>query len=219
MGSPVGDFFKVTLLTGQRREEVSTMRWIDLDFDHKIPMRDGNKELLINCPIWTLPGTSTKNGKVHAVPLAPAVVDILKAMPRKAIKLAEGGTQLSPWVFTVGGERPISGYSKAKSRIDQKITAALAEQADPPLEPWTIHDLRRTAATEMGRLEVQRFIIGKVLNHTDRTITGRYDKFEYLKEKRHALNTWAAYVDGLVNPKPAAEVADLSAARTARESA
>jgi hypothetical protein len=68
----------------------------------------------------------------------------------------------------------------------------------------------------MGRLEVQRFVIGKVLNHTDRSITGRYDKFEYLKEKRHALAVWAAYVDGLVNPRPAGDVADLSAVRAAR---
>jgi integrase len=216
IGTPIGDFFKVALLTGQRREEVATMRWADLDFDYKIPMRDGNKEVLLDCPVWTLPGTSTKNGKIHVVPLAPAVVEILKAMPRKAVKLESGGTASSPWVFTIGGDRPISGYSKAKIRIDDKITAARAEDGEPALDPWTIHDLRRTAATEMGRLEVQRFVIGKVLNHTDRSITGRYDKFEYLKEKRHALAVWAAYVDGLVNPRPAGDVADLSAVRAAR---
>lgn len=216
MGAPFGDFFKIALLTGQRREEVATMRWADLDFEHKIPVKDSNKQLTMDCPIWTLPAESTKNGKIHVVPLASEVVEILEAIPHKAMKLPSGGTQPSPWVFTTGGERPISGYSKAKLSIDAKITAAFAENEQPPLAPWTIHDLRRTAATEMGRLEVQRFTISKVLNHTDRTITGRYDKFEYLREKRHALNTWARYVDGLVNPKPSADVTDLSEARSVR---
>jgi len=58
-------------------------------------------------------------------------------------------------------------------------------------EPWTIHDLRRTMSTNLGRLGVSRFIIGRVLNHADQTVTGIYDRYEYLDEKRHALALWA----------------------------
>jgi integrase len=44
---------------------------------------------------------------------------------------------------------------------------------------WTPHDLRRTASTIMGRIEVPRFIIDRVLNHTDATTGGIYDRFTY----------------------------------------
>ena len=189
MGAPVGDFFRVAMLTGQRRDEVATMRWEDLDLDEKL---------------WTIPKESTKAGKAHIVPLAPFVVELLKAMPRKSAPAPRGGVQPSPWVFTVGGVRPISGHSKAKARIDAKIAAAMPENADA-LPGWTIHDLRRSTATGMGRLGVSRLIIGKVLNHSDRSVTGVYDRFQYLDEKRHALNVWAQYVDGLVNPRAAAD--------------
>ena len=56
----------------------------------------------------------------------------------------------------------------------------------PDLEPWTIHDLRRTVGTGLGKLGISRFIIARVLNHADRTVTAIYDRHEYLDEKRHA---------------------------------
>jgi integrase len=201
MGAPVGDFFRVVLLTGQRREEVASMRWADLDLEKTL---------------WVIPKEKAKGKRAHVVPLAPSVVDILNTTPQKSITLPNGGTQPSPWVFTVSGENAISGFSKAKQRIDKKIADARAEAGAEPIVHWTTHDLRRTCATEMGRLSVSRFIIGKVLSHADRTVTGVYDRFQYLEEKRHALKVWAQYVDGLVNPRPPAEVADLKEARAAR---
>ena len=62
------------------------------------------------------------------------------------------------------------------------------------LAPWTIHDLRRTAATEMGRLGFSRFVIGRILNHADASITAIYDRHGYLDEKRSALEAWENYV-------------------------
>jgi integrase len=76
------------------------------------------------------------------------------------------------------------------------------------LAPWTIHDLRRTAATEMALLGVSRFIISKVLNHSDRSVTGIYDRHAYLAEKRDALQTWASHLGNLTRP-PSANVVPL----------
>jgi integrase len=70
----------------------------------------------------------------------------------------------------------------------------------PALEPWTIHDLRRTIGTGLGKLGISRFIIARVLNHADRTVTGIYDRHEYLAEKRSALDAWAAYLRNLITP-------------------
>lgn len=189
LGTPINQFLRALILLGQRREETAGMRWADLDFEAKT---------------WTIPAELTKAGRVHVVPLPPAVVDMLKAMPRKTFINADKKAESSRYVFTVGGKASISNYSAIKARLDAKITATLKEaDADAkPLAPWTVHDLRRTAATEMGRLGVSRFIIGKVLNHSDRSVTGIYDRHSYLAEKRNAMETWASYVDGLINPKP-----------------
>ena len=68
------------------------------------------------------------------------------------------------------------------------------------MEPWTIHDLRRTVGTGLGKLGISRFIIARVLNHADRTVTGIYDRYEYLNEKRHALDAWGQYLENLIAP-------------------
>lgn len=161
------------------------MRWADLDLEAKT---------------WTLTAEQTKAGRSHVLPLSEAALAILAAAPRKAVKIAGKLTQ-SPFVFTTGGAAPISGFSRAKASIDAKISKARAERGEAPMESWGIHDLRRTAATEMGRLGTPEFIIGKVLNHSSRTVTGQvYNRYEYLDEKRHALELWGAYVERLVSP-------------------
>ena len=180
---PVGPFFKMVMLTGQRREEVATMAWADIDLEEKV---------------WTIPAEVTKAGRSHAVPLSPAVMALLKALPRKTTRDAKGKLAASPHVFTTSGRAPISGYSGAKRRLDAKTAEARTKAKLEPMAPWTIHDLRRTAATEMARLAVPRLTIGKVLNHADRSVTAIYDRHGYLAEKRHALEAWAGYLEGLV---------------------
>ena len=50
----------------------------------------------------------------------------------------------------------------------------------------------------MGKLGVSRFIQDRVLNHVDNTLQGRYDRYEYLAEKREALDKLGAYITKLV---------------------
>jgi integrase len=165
---PFGPWFRLLLITGQRRSEVSRMRCADLDLERAV---------------WTLPAAATKAGRAHIVPLAPLAVDLLRSLPR----------MLGPYVFsTDGGEKPIRGFAKAKVRLDRGISEAAA--------PWTIHDLRRTAASGMASLGSGRFVIGKVLNHSDRSVTAIYDRHEYLGEKRRALETWAEHLHNLTRP-------------------
>ncbi len=178
---PFGPFFRLALLTGQRRDEVGGMRWADLDLD---------------AGTWTLAAEATKAGREHVVPLTASAIEILQRLPRKA-HATDRGVKPSPYVFTMAGDMPVSGFSRAKRRLDQAIAKARDGAA---LAPWTIHDLRRTVATEMGRLGVSRFVIGRVLNHADRAVTGIYDRYTYLDEKRHALDVWAQYLGNLTQP-------------------
>jgi integrase len=206
LGYPFGPFLQMALATGQRREEVAGMRWQDID------EAEGT---------WTLPSESTKPGRAHIVPLAPLAMDILREARQSAMQLVgqlandpAGAPKLPEYVFTTRGDRPISGYSKAKARLDDAVARARAEAAarenrkPEPIAPWTIHDLRRTVATGLGKLNVSRFIIGRVLNHADRSVTGIYDRHEYLDEKRRALDAWATYLRNMI-AEPAVNVVQL----------
>jgi len=185
LGYPMGAFFRLVMLTGQRREEVATMAWADIDLDAKV---------------WAIPAEVTKAGRGHALPLSPAAMDLLRSIPRKMARNTAGLLAPSPHVFTTNGETPVSGYSVAKKRMDAATAKARKEAGLKPIDPWTVHDLRRTAATEMGRLGVSRFVIARVLNHADRSVTAIYDRHSYFEEKRHALETWASYLVGLTDP-------------------
>jgi integrase len=186
---PFGSFFRLALVTGQRRAEVAQMRWADVDLDERT---------------WTLTASGTKSGRTHIVPLAPLAIEILRTLPRKSFTV-DRVTKPSRFVFTTTGDISISGFSKAKPRLDQAIANA---RDGISLPAWTIHDLRRTAATEMGRLGIPEFIISKVLNHAAAGITAKvYNHYEYLKEKRHALECWAQYVDNLTRPSGGTVVA------------
>lgn len=164
VGYPFGAIFQLLALTAQRRGEVVGMRWSELD---------------LASALWTIPGSRTKNGKPHAVPLSPQVLAILQELPRFSGDL----------VFPARGKplQPYSGYSKGKRALD----------AAAGLHDWTLHDLRRTAATGMARLGIPPHVVEKILNHTTGTfagVAGVYNRFEYRDEMRDALRQWATHV-------------------------
>lgn len=177
MAYPFGTFLQMALMTGQRRDEVANMQWAHIDREEAV---------------WTIPSEGTKAGRAQVVPLSKLALRLLDDVPR-----------IGAYVFTTLGDRPISGYSKNKARLDKLIlaereaAAAKCGKEAAPFPAWTIHDLRRTVATNLGKLGVSRFIIERILNHADRSVTGIYDRHEYLAEKREALEAWARYLEKL----------------------
>ena len=132
------------------------------------------------------------------MPLSPLAVDIIESCSR---------LDWSEYVFASrvadkDKDRPVSGFGKAKVR-----TEALIEE---PLADWRLHDLRRTAATNMAKLGVGVDIIGRVLNHSSgRGVTGIYDRHSYLPEKRRALDGWGRRLEEIVGGEPAGKVVEL----------
>jgi hypothetical protein len=63
------------------------------------------------------------------------------------------------------------------------------------IDDYNPHDVRRTAGTTMAELGVPRFIVERVLNHTDRTVTSIYDRYTLAKKKwrpsRSSGRTWS----------------------------
>ncbi|MBC2652366.1 tyrosine-type recombinase/integrase [Novosphingobium aerophilum] len=172
-----GMFFRLLVLTGQRRSEVSDMRWEELDR---------------KSAVWTIPPTRAKNGKAHLVPLSGAAVE--------QIDLAAGGRvwPKQGYVLTTTSRSAVSGISKAKAALDVAITGLNEGDAIPH---WRLHDLRRTVATGLQRLGVRFEVTEAVLNHVSGAkggVAGVYQRHDWAAEKRAALDAWAAHVGGLL---------------------
>jgi integrase len=197
-GGTVGAFLKMLMLTAQRRDEVARMRWSDIAFDRPITeIRDEREVETGKATVWTLPREATKGDRSHEVPLSPQAVAVLRSLPR-----------VGQHVFTTRADRPISGYSKIKAAIEDKLTELAKEAAGPDddeapaMADWRFHDLRRSAATGMARLGVPTSTISRVLNHKEGGVTKIYNRYSYLGEKREAMDRWARKVQSLVSPAP-----------------
>jgi integrase len=167
-----GRIVRLLLLTAQRRDEVGSMHWSEID---------------LQTGIWVIPAPRSKNGRPHEVPLPPAALAIIREAPRMV------GRDL---IFG-SGRGGFSGWSKAKRELDTKVASA-----SRLIRPWRLHDLRRTAATGMATIGIQPHIVEAVLNHVSGSragVAGIYNRATYRQEKRDALNTWASYVNKVCN--------------------
>jgi len=127
----------------------------------------------------SLPAERTKNARPHEVPMSGAVRDILKAR-----------TGTRDFVFGVGAGG-FSGWTRCKERLDRRI----GDELGKPLPHWTVHDLRRTAATRMVDLGEGPHIVEAVLNHVSgHRVAGIYNRSLYKAEKAQALSKWATHV-------------------------
>lgn len=183
---PFGPLARFLILTGQRRGEVATMRWQDVDLKEKL---------------WIIPREFTKADREHRVPLSDMAIEILDNLPRLGIH-----------VFTSAGERPFENFSRDKKTLDDiinknrrenlKIKLPAATKKDVKIQDWRIHDFRRTAASGMARLKVQPHVVEKILNHSSGIISGVaavYNRHQYVDEMREALDKWAKHVEKVLN--------------------
>jgi integrase len=181
---PWGPFYKLALLTAQRRDEVASIEWSEINFKKRE---------------WKIPGSKTKNGKEHLAHLSSWAIDILNSLKSK------GGKR---YVFTTLSRRDdkgeleeiaISGFSKARRLLDKEIKK---HNNNKDLPRFTVHDLRRTAATGMASLKVPPHIVERILNHiTGKDVgglVGVYQHFEYVEERRQALTDWSNHINSLV---------------------
>jgi integrase len=164
LSDPFGPYIRLLILCGQRRTETAHMRWRDINLD---------------TAIWEIPASESKQGRLHGVPLSGLAVALLRGLAR--------GQDGAAFVFTTTyGERPISGWSKVKRRLDANLNIETL--------PWTLHDLRRTVASGMARLGIAPHVCEKVLGHESGAISGVaavYNRHDYGDEKRRALEAWA----------------------------
>lgn len=178
---PFGPIIQLLILTGQRRGEISLLRWEWLD----------EKEKLI-----TLPGTTTKNRRTTTIPFGDLTAAVFAQLPRiNGYLFPAAKTQVRGRTTTV-----FNGWSKEKNRFDRAVEDDQRD-GDEVVAPWTIHDLRRTFATSLAALGIPVHVTEKLLNHVSGTISGVtaiYNRHTYMEEMRSAIKAWEARLQILV---------------------
>lgn len=166
---------KFLLLTMVRKSELRFATWDEVDFENAV---------------WSIPKERMKKNRDHNVYLSQQSLDILVAL-----KTCAGN---SPYLLPsrYEADQPMSNATF------NRITIAVVDRAKGeglPLEPFTVHDLRRTGSTLLNELGFNKDWIEKALAHEDnRTSRGTYNKAEYERQRRHMLQEWANTIDAWV---------------------
>ena len=165
---------KFMLATGQRRGEIVGAPWSEFDLD---------------AGAWEIPAVRTKTGRAHRVPLSNLALDLLSEIRR------DGNG--SEWLFP----SPRGGRPMASAAVSHAVRNNLDWFG---VTQFTPHDLRRTCASGLAELGIDRLIVGKILGHADRSITGVYDRYGYWPEKKRALGAWGARLTEIISGEPTA---------------
>jgi integrase len=174
-----GDFsviVKLLILTSQRRNEIADLRWSEIDF---------------NAGLIKLPAARTKNAHPHNIPMSGAVIGILAA------RLNARGNARD--LLFGKRDRAFLTWSNSKAKFDGAIA-----KSGKTLAPWTLHDVRRSAATHMGEIGVEPHIIEAILNHRSgfrRGVAGTYNRASYDRAMKAALARWAEHVLDIVEER------------------
>ena len=168
----------VLLLTGARRGELAQARWEEIDWEAKT---------------WTVPDENHKEDEGYICPLTPQAIEHFRALQELGIK------RKSPWVCPAKGHPGRHANPRELSRRLARCRERIQKQG---IDDFTLHDLRRTVRTGLARLGVLPHIAERILSHAQPGIVGVYDRYQYLDEKRKALEKWAEHVEGL-KPKKA----------------
>jgi integrase len=172
MPYPFGPFYRLLILTAQRRDEVSGMQWSELDLDKGT---------------WIIPKERTKNRREHLVHLAPMAIEVLK-----------GVTKLnSPYVFTKTLTTPISGYSHAKRDLDALINPSILSWRIHDLRRTAASGMAMLGLPPHIVERVLNHISGATGG-----LVGVYQRHEYVEERKKAVLAWSNYVATIINGVP-----------------
>jgi integrase len=184
---------KLCLVTAQRVGEVAGMPASEID---------------LKAREWRLPGSRTKNGHPHVVPLTDLAIEIIREVMADNEAAAEDGAD-SEFLF------PCGDSSLTPAAVARTILRGHEKTEQRPMgrfgiSSWSAHDLRRTALTGMARLGVAPIVLGHIANHRTTTRAGVtlavYSQYTYDKEKREALDLWASRLDAVCGGSAAAVV-------------
>jgi len=133
--------------------------------------------------VWVIPAERTKPKRTQVVPLSAPMVELLRNQQTGELMVKDR------YVFTVNGDKPYAGQKRLKQRVDELSGVT----------GWIFHDLRRTIASGTPQLKTPEEVVRRILNHASRGVTAVYNRYDYLEEKRAALDAWAERLEVIVN--------------------
>jgi integrase len=163
---------KLFLLTMVRKSELQDATWDEVDFENAV---------------WSIPKERMKRSKAHNVYLSQQAVDIFIAL-----KTCAGNSRF------VLPSRYDADAPMSRATFNRITTAvvARAKREGLPIDPFTVHDLRRTGSTLLNELGFNSDWIEKCLAHEDgRSSRGVYNKAEYEHQRRHMMQEWSNLID------------------------
>jgi len=186
---PHGPVYHLLILTALRLNEAADAHWSEIDLSKRL---------------WTIPAARMKGRNSKARPHAVPLTDEITALLAKVHRFKTGDYLFS----TTFGVSPVWMSDKVKKRIDERMLRTLRAVArqrgeDPSkvvLPAWTNHDIRRTVRSNLSRLKISEEAREALLAHARPGIKGTYDLYDYLDEKREALELWGARLRAIVNP-------------------
>jgi len=132
---------------------------------------------------WTIPGSKAKNKQAHRVPLSELALSLLGEIK----KLSRDSRFLFP--------AKLKDIHIGATSVDH----AVRRSTFSGVKPFVPHDLRRTAASYMTSMGIQRLTVSKILNHSESSVTAIYDRHSYDNEKLHALASWASKLNEIIH--------------------
>jgi integrase len=185
VGEPFATIFRLLMLTGQRLNEVAGLRRSELHGD-----------------MWYIPSHRTKNHRPHQI--------VLPRLARSLIAVVPDDQEI---IFSTNGGTPPSGWSRATARLRTGMLQIAREEAkatgrDPDivtLAPFRLHDVRRSVASKMQKINIPTAVIERALNHVSGSfagITGTYQVDPMSEQTRDAFERWTTHLQGLVSDKP-----------------
>ncbi|MCZ6718331.1 MAG: site-specific integrase, partial [Gammaproteobacteria bacterium] len=134
----------------------------------------------IDGDIWTIPGVRIKNKRIHVVPLSELATELIEAQRGRHDR----------FVFPSPTKKEAHIYPASKIAGDVKKGSKVTD--------FRSHDLRRTMSTESTRLGFSRFLVDRLLNHTEQGVGRVYDRHDYLKEKTEITDAWARRLRNII---------------------
>ena len=178
---------KLLILTGARRLEIAGMRWDEINLTLKE---------------WKLPSERTKNRQPHTIYLSDIAIRIilqLKAINDHSTFVFDTGRYENGGHIHQDSLTGIVARLRGVSKGNKKKVLENAPLAD--LKPFTVHDIRRSAATSWGEyLKTSPHVIERMLNHQPANkLIATYQRATYADEQRNAWIEWGKFIENNIS--------------------
>ena len=182
------NLFTLYLLTGIRNGAVRAGRWEEIDWDSKI---------------WTIPASRMKGRKgmerEYILPLTDTLIALLKKQQRYVKSLGDPRRRESGLIFPALRDNSKDGAVVVRRSDQNKLNRLLGQSCTPHTCRRSMRTLMESDAIDpVNQQSIRKEVIDALMAHTKKGLDVHYNHYQYLREKRHALELYHSYLEQLV---------------------